>query len=241
MPLPSGMASWPWLQPLASSDVALLLFGRIGKLEHAPSSVDPAHASHRVVGFGFRSLRRQVLDANPSSTIDRFCHSWNPNMADYIDQLYHPIWSRHEPLRPELNKVQSAALSLRRVLLAKAAHEQKRSRRYDLVVATRYDLAWFAPFRWGELAQAQLWFPAQCCPLDHAITNGLAASTTGPIANRVANLARETCAGTDSDMPARIATHCKLSDFLKVSPSGSPSGFQPPAMRLAAATELGHF
>ena len=107
--LPAGLATkWPYLQPTDTSHVAIILFGRIGKLEQPSSSVSPDLASPRVVRLAYRSFRRHVLDANPSSKMDMYCHSWHPQLSEEIDGLYRPIWSRHEPLRSELNGVQSA-------------------------------------------------------------------------------------------------------------------------------------
>ena len=86
------------------------------------------------------------------------------------------------------------------VEIAVAPRERERDV-YDLVVAMRYDLAWFTPWRFADLQRAQLWFPAQCCHIDPQVTVGhpAAARKYGRAAvDLVGETTRVGCAGTET-------------------------------------------
>ena len=86
----------PWLQPNEGIRVAVLLFGAIGGTNQSASVAGSDAGDAQMVRAAHASLREHVLQANPQSQHDLFCHSWNPTLAPLISELYRPLWSRHE-------------------------------------------------------------------------------------------------------------------------------------------------
>ena len=51
-----------------------------------------------------------------NETIGVFIHSWNPEMADLLTELYAPLASEHEPVHKKLRSLLSQHLSMKKVL-----------------------------------------------------------------------------------------------------------------------------
>jgi hypothetical protein len=203
--------SWPWLTMNSSARVAFMLFGAISGVSE-PSSSD-THGSEHVVRAAYESLRTHVLDANPLAHHAFFCHSWNPNLRTIVDSLYAPHWSLHEPRQMQLNKVQSAALSLRKALAAALA--ASKAEPFTLIAALRYDLIWLNSLRWAEMPTAQLWFFSFCCEIDPNVPplGGFGAhpemARWGQQESR-RHTSREAPCG---NKPSRVASICRLSTY----------------------------
>lgn len=155
-----------WVTPHESMRLALLFFGKIGTLRDPSSYTDKDSGDEAMVRLSYGTVRRHVIDANPLAKIDVFVHSWNPALGSLLEQLYRPVWSAHEDQVYD-ERVPSAALSLKRVLEAKARREASAGGyAYDIAAALRHDLVLFAPLRLAALPAAQLWLPMQCCGAD---------------------------------------------------------------------------
>jgi hypothetical protein len=111
-------------------------------------------------------LRQNLLEANPGCQSDLFVHTWNPRLGPYIDKLYRPAWSSHQPERRGIGKALSFSAALAAALRAKRSSEQRKGTTYDLVLAMRIHALLLAPLVLSNLPRAQLWFPSQCCRPD---------------------------------------------------------------------------
>ena len=151
-----------WLQPTAHSELALVLYGKIGTLRVSSTYTPVDGGEAGVVRQMHAAYVRNLREPNPRVNVDVFAHSWTPSLGALVDSLFAPAWSVHERehLRPN---ARSAAASFAAALRAKAQHERQRGRRFDLVVSMRYDAILLTPLLIASLPRAQLWFPARCC------------------------------------------------------------------------------
>ena len=123
----------PWASPATAVRVALCFFGKVGTLQDPSSYTAADSGDEETVRLAHASLRRMVLGANAHVAWSSFVHSWNPSLGHLLDALYAPAWSAHEAQVHD-ERVPSAALSLQRVLRAKADHEANAlGREFDLV------------------------------------------------------------------------------------------------------------
>ena len=174
----------PWASPASAAHLALCFFGKVGTLVDPSSYTAADSGDEATVRLAHRSIQRMVIRANPRVAMGVFVHSWNPSLGHVIDSLYEPVWSAHEAQVHD-DRVPSAALSLQRVLRAKAAHEAERAFEYDLVAVMRHDLIFFAPLQLGLQPRAQLWLPMQCCGAD---TEGVGGDAYTDAYERVRNM-----------------------------------------------------
>ena len=154
------------LQVHAAPTIALCLHGRIsswvGTKAHETRK-EWLNASRRSLArLAADSIQRHIIKPSwhSGAPIGVFIHSWNPELASFLDGLYHPMQSQHDPINPQLRSVMSQHLSMKRCL--GLVPESVR-----LIMVSRLDLLFFADVPLPALADAArrgpaLWLPHVC-------------------------------------------------------------------------------
>ena len=118
--------------------------------------------------FTHHSLWQHVVMANRAqgARVRVVIHSWSPEVGATLDRLYQPAASLHEPAHPELDKVASQHLSMRRAL---ALLHGLSGSADDLIMVARLDLLLYTDIPFVSLLasgrrtvkpSAELWPPA---------------------------------------------------------------------------------
>jgi hypothetical protein len=169
----------PTMAPAAR--YALVVHGLVGSLSWSPSAAlwrnDPG--STKLIKFCSASHLAYIVRSNRRHGVDVFVHSWNPELADYIDQTYGQ-WLRgslHQP--PEfVDKARSQAISLSRAVQLLLQHERVLKRRYTVALVLRFDGFVSAPIDLDGFGGEYIWFSEICCtrhaetPLEKALVLG---------------------------------------------------------------------
>lgn len=153
-----------WFQPHATMALDVVLFGKVGSLLQAASSMydEAGYGSEQLLAGARQSFKYHVLEPNPNVRVRFFAHSWSPALASIINRLWEPVASAHEAA-VESNPAKSALLSIRRGL--ELTHQYGRARglaNAELTLLMRYDVAFRAPLRWHEVPKGQLWVQGAC-------------------------------------------------------------------------------
>ena len=237
----------PWGMTRAATRVALCFFGKVGTLRDPSSYTAADSGDEATVRLAHASLQRAVVAANPRIQLSTFVHSWNPTLGHLIDSLYVPAWSAHEAQEHD-ERVPSAALSMQRVLRAKAAHEAARGFEFDLVAMLRHDLIFFSPLSFGSLERAQVWMPMQCCGADpegvgddayteaYETVRQTCYSETGTVSElcRVRNMLRSVPGSKHQRIADEANANYWVNDWLLIAPSRTADSFGSIYERLTA-------
>jgi hypothetical protein len=253
----NSSSRWAWYQPTAAMRLAVLLVGKVGTLQDPPSWVPADGADQTVVQLAYHMLRQNLLEANPGCQSDLFVYTWNPGLGPYIDKLYRPAWSSHQPERRGIGKALSFSAALAAALRAKRSSEQRKGTTYDLVLAMRIDALLLAPLVLSNLPRAQLWFPSQCCRPDpgaEGLSRALEAgyehtkhecTGEGLICDVCTTSRYLRMVGTDNDkdMAAEAEYNYFVNDWLVAAPSATADTFvavyEQHSAYLAALKEVG--
>lgn len=128
---------------------ALVLHGLVGSLSWSPSAAlwrnDPG--STKLITFCAQSHLAYVVRENwRNGGVDIFLHSWNPELASYIDLAYGQWLRGSSHQQPEFaDKARSQAVSLGRASSLMYGHELTRGRQYTIALVLRYDAFVSAP------------------------------------------------------------------------------------------------
>jgi hypothetical protein len=139
--------------------------GRRG--ENASTADAQVHAEARAFArFTHSSLWKHVVLPNRATgaRVAVVIHSWNPEFGADLDALYKPDASRHEPALPELDKVASQHLSIKRSMAMLDALPGPPPAR---VMVTRLDLLLFTDLLLQRTLGAPLWLPHSCVSSVH--------------------------------------------------------------------------
>lgn len=153
----------------AGKRIALCLFGKLGAWEVAPTHLGK-HGNNRSVAtyamLAHQTIQRHILQANRQDglDVDVFLHSWNPQVGHILDDLYQPNASLHQEPLQTLERVRSAHLSMKRVLLLLRAHEIP-GQEVSLVMISRFDVLWFDDLLLLALSTSHIWLPHHCQPV----------------------------------------------------------------------------
>jgi hypothetical protein len=108
-----------------------------------------------------------LANRNAGHEVGVFLHSWSPDAAPLLDELYRPVASLHEPPQ-RLNKARSQHLSMQRCVTLVPE-------RFPLVMVSRYDVVFVTPLLLGDLpglesslgdsSRPKLWLPQLCIPV----------------------------------------------------------------------------
>ena len=128
--------------------VALCLSGKVGNTL-GKSGDHPSEA--RVLVKGHEHYQRHIIDKND---VDVFVHCWDTNLKDDIEQLYQPRKSQYQEQiifkvpdhvsgdTSRKNNHYSRWYSNHRVNQLREEYELENEFKYDIVMTTRFDLAW---------------------------------------------------------------------------------------------------
>lgn len=88
--------------------------------------------------------------------VDVFVHTWSSEYFDQIDALYEPKSAETQPSENfgkgvDINRVNSRWLSLKHSLKLRHDYAKENDIEYDLVMATRFDLAFFTSITFEDL------------------------------------------------------------------------------------------
>ena len=165
---------------------ALIVHGMIGTILWSPSAALWRHdqGSPRVVKLCAASHMEHIVRANlpacdcgarrsrqRAGGVDVFLHSWNPELARYLDAAYQPHLrgSLHQP--PEFaEKTRSQSLSLARAAALMREREASLGHAYALAFVMRHDLFVAAPVMLSGFDPRKITFSEHCCPRD-AVTD----------------------------------------------------------------------
>ena len=116
--------------------------------------------------FTHTSLWRHVVQANRAAghRVLVVLHSWSPEVGADLDALYKPDASKHEPVIPELDKVGSQHLSIKRSLAMLFALPGAPPER---VMVARLDLLLYQDMPLQHTLSAPLWLPHSCVSSVH--------------------------------------------------------------------------
>ena len=170
--------------------LVLLLHGKLGTWKTAASETkanvtasgrknrrQALMESRSFARFAHDSLWRHVVLANRADGchVRVVIHLWNPELAQTLNPLFQPAASTYEAAKPNLNKVQSQHLSLKRALSLLVALPGPPA---DLILASRPDVLLFDDLlvRHRKLTPAALWLPYHCVPLRLRLPPPLAAA-----------------------------------------------------------------
>ena len=167
-------------RPATPDSLALCLHGKVSSaasashLESRPEcKSDPLFMYNRSLDahtrLAHQSHQRYIISVNQAAGVEVgvFLHSWTPEAAPLLEELYKPSAARHEPPLAELDKVQSQHLSLKRCVALVP-------RRFALVLVSRYDMVFLSPVLSRQLpglgggggdggaAPPRLWLPQAC-------------------------------------------------------------------------------
>jgi len=187
---------------------ALLLHGRVGSIGlPASESIRKMQGkSRRLVTLSALSHLSNVVRANEADGgVDVHVHSWNPELAPLIDELYGASLrsSSHEPVETR-QKARSQAISIGRGAAQIAWHEHERQLTYTLVLVMRLDLVLAAPVRLRAFSPDHVWFSARCCaqPASTEQHRSAVEATCGP-------LERNTGPWRDAARDLLLGTHAR--------------------------------
>ena len=174
----------------ASQPIALCLHGHISSWVGSKSNETFwwLNASRRSLArLAADSVVRHVLQPN---RVDVFIHSWNPELAKLLDELYAPLSSKHDAVLPQLRNVLSQHLSMKRCLALVPNNVR-------LIMVARLDLLFFTDVPLRELVELaghrpMLWLP-QACQHDHGVPRAEHAAMFASCGCRVDRWRRDTC------------------------------------------------
>lgn len=136
-------------------------------------------ADPRIFQLGYKHANTHILSKNRN--VDVFMHSWSVEYEDQLKELYQPVRSHLEPQkffevpkwieggRSADNKIDdrtnahySRWYSTKRVLELKQEFERESGFLYDVVMLTRYDLAWEKDIEFSVLDMDNIYFCHVC-------------------------------------------------------------------------------
>ena len=218
-------------------------------LERFPfCKTDPRHQYNQSleahVRLAHQSVWKYVVEANRAARnveVEVFLHSWTPEAAALLDELYQPSASQHEPALRGIDKVRSQHLSLKRCVALVP-------RRFDLVLASRYDLVFVTPLLihqltgWRDGASAvslhgsssgsgraarsmpKLWLPHNCQAL-FGVNATVARATQAACGCTDAKCHRHREVGRGMLVTAPYTTRYTTEPRIKAALSGTPANF----------------
>ena len=157
---------------LADASLALCLHGKVSGAasashieKHPECRSDARYMYNRSLEahtrLAHQSHQRYIIEANRAAGVEVgvYMHSWTPEAAALLDELYTPSASRHEPALDHLDKVASQHLSLKRCVALVP-------RRFSLVLVSRFDVVFLSPVLGRQLpgldGVVRLWLPQAC-------------------------------------------------------------------------------
>jgi hypothetical protein len=135
-------------------------FCMAGEINTTPNSFpgQKRHEKQHYMKMCFNSIYKHIVSKNIKNyKVDFFCHSWNPELNDFIKAIYKPVLCVSEK-KPATYALDSAshntcafyegvdlyspnqALSVKRVIELKEQHEKTSNVSYDIVFIYRYDI-----------------------------------------------------------------------------------------------------
>ena len=144
--------------------VALCFHGRMPtwRGRNLPLSQDHNASRRSLARFTADSLQRRVIRSNGRAglNVEVYMHTWNPELAELLDELYRPARAQHDAEIRGLQAMLSQHESLRRVMALVPEH-------IELVMMTRLDLILFSDLPLLPLVQIgrampALWLPQMC-------------------------------------------------------------------------------
>lgn len=161
---------------MAQFEVAVLLVGKLGGWKASatelcgafPGQIQCANANATLemksfAGFARDGIWRHVIEANRNAGVRTrvVLHSWNPELAHELDGMFTPDASRHDPLLPDLDKVSSFHLSIKRGM---AVLDRLPAPAPSRVFVSRYDLLLMNDVPLLQTQSANMWLPHHCVP-----------------------------------------------------------------------------
>ena len=141
----------------ARASVAICIFGTLARFDDARGAhYTNLWLTQMVVRA---SLDDRVIGANPGWEFDLFVHSWQVDLAPFIERTFQPRRSEYG-LRADGRS--GMFLSIERVLELRREVEQKRGAAYDWVLLTRPDVVWMRDFAIRRL-NPSLFYVANWC------------------------------------------------------------------------------
>lgn len=142
--------------------VAFCLFGLIGGVKGY--SRDNIIGSEDVLNIGYEHCKKHIFNKNLN--VDVFIHTWSIDLEKEITQLYKPTKSifqkqitfdipNYIPRKEGREFSQySMSYSIKKVIELKARYEKENNFKYDLVMLTRFDLAFEEDFIFNKFDPA---------------------------------------------------------------------------------------
>ena len=133
--------------------VAFCLKGAVSK-EHAFYTENSLYDDGKYVNFTKcgNSIFEFIIHKNPNYKIDFFCHCWNIDLKNDIENIYNPKKSLFEDNNNYKNDINkrcknktdfggiSSALSIKKTIELKEEYEKENNFEYDIVILYRYDV-----------------------------------------------------------------------------------------------------
>lgn len=103
----------------------------------------------------FNSIKKHILNANPTYDFDFFLQCWNPDLQDLLVNLYQPkkyLFEDNNLYRDEINSkcdhplqfgMISQSLSISKSIKLKETYEEEVGSTYDIIIIYRYDVLLF--------------------------------------------------------------------------------------------------
>lgn len=134
--------------------VALCLSGIVGSKQKFGKGFDLDYS------VGYRYLKNAIID---KADVDVFIHSWSESHKDGLCDLYNPVDCVFEKQvdfnysNPKSFAILSQAYTRKASVNLALSYEIKNNFKYDFVLLTRFDLAWFKSFNFKELDTSKIY------------------------------------------------------------------------------------
>ncbi len=138
--------------------VAICMRGAVSKISNIPTGpfrkMNSLYVEGKYVNYQrcFNSIVNHILNTNPSYNFDFFCHCWNTDLQDNLNELYKPKKYLFEDNRKYNQEILSMckknddfgqvshALSMKKSIQLKDEYEEENKFKYDIVILYRYDV-----------------------------------------------------------------------------------------------------
>ena len=137
----TACASQQSIRP-ATTAIAVCLFGKLARFDDTRGARSTNLWLTQTVVLA--SLQERIFAANRNSHFDLFVHSWQVEMAPFIERTFRPLLSEYG-LRSDGRS--GMFLSIERALELQRKAEEARGAPYDWVLITRPDVVWMRDFQ----------------------------------------------------------------------------------------------
>lgn len=139
--------------------VALCLYGIVGDVKGKAGNT--VKSSKDLLEQAYSHYKDKIFAHNPN--VDVFVHTWSVDLKEPIEKLYKPKKAIYQKqvefnVAPHIQSKERRAknhysrwYSTKRVIEAKAAYEKENEFKYDLVLVTRFDLAFLEDIHFNQL------------------------------------------------------------------------------------------